>query len=279
MLVSRESRRMSAGLMILVFCLCSPAIQAQIVVAHRGASAVAPENTLSAFREAWALGADAVEGDFYLTRDSQIVCIHDKTTKRTAEKELDVAGSSLAELRRLDVGSWKGSRFKGEQIPTLQEVLATVPPEKHLFLEIKCGPEIVPRLKEILQHGPLPTEQVVIISFSEQVVTAVKRAMPRMTVQWLVGFEQEKGTGRWSPTFAQIAAKVPDLGVDGIDCQGRREVVNSDFARRARDVGLELHVWTIDDADSVRYYQRLGVDSITTNRPRLVRQAMANATN
>ena len=77
------------------------------IVAHRGASLDAPENTLAAFRLAWSQGADAIEGDFRLTKDGRIACLHDDTTQRTAGLDLTVADSTLAELRELDVGSWK----------------------------------------------------------------------------------------------------------------------------------------------------------------------------
>ncbi|MCB9949963.1 MAG: hypothetical protein H6824_03175 [Planctomycetaceae bacterium] len=101
----------------------------QFIVAHRGASYDAPENTLPAFKLAWEKGADAIEGDFYLTKDQQIVCIHDKDTKRTGKNQpvLTVAESTLAELRKVDVGSWKDAKYKETFIPTIQEVLATVP--------------------------------------------------------------------------------------------------------------------------------------------------------
>src|SRR5689334_354029 len=112
-------------------------VQAQLVVAHRGASHEAPENTLAAFRLAWEQGADAIEGDFYLTRDREIVCIHDDNTKRTSGEDLSVAASTLAQLRRLDVGRWKDPKWKGERIPTLTEVLATIPAGKRIFIEIK----------------------------------------------------------------------------------------------------------------------------------------------
>ena len=88
------------------------------VVAHRGASHDAPENTLAAFELAWQQGADAIEGDFFLTKDGKIVCTHDKVTGRlNAEKrKLHVAKSTLAELQALDVGSWKGKTWKGERL-------------------------------------------------------------------------------------------------------------------------------------------------------------------
>ena len=115
-----------------------------LVVAHRGASHDAPENTLPAFELAWTQGADAIEGDFLLTKDNRIVCIHDGSTKRLTDRNLVVRGSTLKELRELDVGYWKHEKFKGTKIPTIAEVFATIPKGMKIFVEVKCGKEIIP---------------------------------------------------------------------------------------------------------------------------------------
>ena len=102
------------------------------IVAHRGASADAPENTLAAIQLAWQQGADAAEIDVRLTVDGQLVAIHDETTLRTGSTDWKVKDHTLAELKTLDVGLWKSQQFVGEQIPTLAEVLDIVPPGKRL---------------------------------------------------------------------------------------------------------------------------------------------------
>src|SRR5450631_4721748 len=107
------------------------------IVAHRGASADAPENTLAAFRLAWEQGADGIEGDFRLTAEGRIVCIHDEDTVRVAGSRHVVADASYNDLRALDVGSWKGKQWRSERIPLLEEVLADVPDGKQAFLELK----------------------------------------------------------------------------------------------------------------------------------------------
>ncbi|NIL97886.1 MAG: hypothetical protein GTO53_09115, partial [Planctomycetales bacterium] len=124
-----------------------------LIVAHRGASGDAPENTIEAFQLAWQQGADAIEGDFHLSQDGQVVCIHDKDTQRTAGQALIVAESSLEDLRKLDVGSFFGPRYSGARIPTLAEVLATVPQGKKIYLDIKCGAAIVPPMLEQLKRA------------------------------------------------------------------------------------------------------------------------------
>ena len=101
-----------------------------LIIAHRGASADAPENTLAAFRLAWQQGADGIEGDFRLTSDGRIVCFHDDDTARVAGISLIVEETPLTKLRTLDVGAWKGKPWQGERIASLEEVLAEVPAGK-----------------------------------------------------------------------------------------------------------------------------------------------------
>ena len=243
------------------------------LVAHRGASHDAPENTLAAFRLAWEQGADAIEGDFHLTADGEIVCIHDGTTKKVAGRDLVVARSTLAELRELDVGSWKGERWKGERIPTLAEVLGTVPEGKRVLIEIKCGPEILPALEEALAASPRKPEETVIIAFDEEVIAGAKRAMPGRKALWLTSFEKEKETGRWTPSTDEVLSTLGRIGADGVDCKATVPVDRA-FAGALRARKKELHVWTVNDPGKARKMRELGVDSITTDRPGWLRKQL-----
>jgi glycerophosphoryl diester phosphodiesterase len=244
----------------------------QTIVAHRGASHDAPENTLAAFKLAWEKGADAIEGDFYLTKDGQIVCIHDETTRRTGSANLRVAHSTLNELRALEVGSWKDSRWKDERIPTLREVLATVPRGKRLLIEIKCGVEIVLPLKKVLMKSRLRRGQVAIIAFSADVIAACKRALPKIPAFWLTSFKKDS-SGAWQPSLASVLQTLGRIRADGLDCKAH-EVVDAAFVRQLRKRKLEFHVWTVDDPEVARRFKALGVDSITTNRPAFLREAL-----
>ncbi len=247
---------------------------AQLIIAHRGASAEAPENTLAAFKLAWKKGADGIEGDFYLSRDGQIVTIHDATTKRTANKNLVVADSTLAQLRKLDFGSWKSKEYAGERIPTLSEVLAIVPPGKKIFIEIKCGPEIVPELKNVLSTSKLNPSQTIVIAFDKKVIVAVKDQIPQIKAYWLTGFKRSKLTGKWHPTIATLMKTLKAIGADGLDTQNNMAIVNADFVKTLRAAELEFHVWTIDKPSEARYFQRLGADSLTTNHAKEIRQSL-----
>ena len=247
---------------------------AQRIVAHRGASFDAPENTLASFQLAWEQNADAIEGDFFLTKDQQIVCIHDEKTKRTSGEEHDVAKTTLEELRRLDVGRWKDPRFAGERIPTLSEVLATVPAGKMIYIEIKCGPEIVPYLIPVLKRSGLRPEQTIVISFNKQVIAETRRQIPEIEAYWLVGFRQNKETKAYEPAVDSIFETAAEIQTQGIDIQAHREIVNAEFVKRLRHHQLGFHVWTVNDPVDAVHFQQLGVESITTDRPAFLRREL-----
>lgn len=247
---------------------------AQDIVAHRGASGEAPENTLAAFRLAWKQGADAIEGDFFLTKDGRIVCIHDKDTERTAGRKLIVAESTLQELRQLEYGKWKHEKFEGEPIPTLEQVLDTVPEGKYILIEIKCGPEIVPVLKKILDETDLERDQLRIICFNDEVVAASKQAMPDIKTFWLTSFKQDKITGRWKPKMASILKTLKRTNADGLDCKGELKVLTPAFVKQLRDQDYEFHTWTINEPDHAMKLKALGVDSITTDYPAKIRKVI-----
>ncbi len=244
-----------------------------LIVAHRGASHDAPENTLAAFRLAWEQAADAIEGDFYLTKDRHIVCIHDATTKRTSGKDLKVADSTLEALRALDVGSWKDAKWAGEGIPTLEEVLACVPRGKKILMEVKCGPEIVPLLKEALAKVRLGSDQAIIIAFDPQVITEAKRQMPGIQALWLTGYKRNTESGQWKPGTTDILETLKRIGADGLDSEAHASVDGA-RARALRQAGYSLHVWTIDQPETAARFAKLSVVSITTNRPRWLRDEM-----
>ena len=250
--------------------------EAQFIVAHRGASYDAPENTLAAFRLAWERNADAIEGDFYLTSDQQIVCIHDKTTKRTApdQPELSVATSTLDELRAVDVGSWKNARFADERIPTLEEVLATVPDGKQIFVEIKCGAEILPVLGKQLAASKLSPEQITLICFNEAVVTEARKSMHQYQVNWLTGYRQKTETSPWTPSIESILRTLARTNATGLGSQGNLKVIDAKFVEKVRRAGFGFHVWTVNDPRAARTFRSLGAESITTDRPAFIRKAL-----
>jgi glycerophosphoryl diester phosphodiesterase len=254
--------------LILLSAFNGSAADAQIIVAHRGASHDAPENTLAAFNLAWEQGADGIEADFYLTADGRIICLHDKDTQRTAGVMHVVSETPFDVLRQLDVGAWKGDDFRGERMPTLEEIIATVPKGKKFVIELKTGPEIVEPLVAALKDAPLEREQILIIAFNAKTVAECKRRLPDVKVHWLVRYEQDKETGRWTPNRETVERTLKRSKADGLGTQGNPEHVDAEFLKELCEAGLcEWHAWTIDDPSVARFYQKLGAFGITTNRP------------
>jgi glycerophosphoryl diester phosphodiesterase len=261
--------------LILLSAISGSVADAQIIVAHRGASHDAPENTLAAFNLAWEQGADGVEADFYLTSDGKIICLHDKDTQRTAGVKHVVSETPFDVLRQLDVGSWKGEDFRGERMPTIEEVIATIPKGKKFVIELKTGPEIVTPLAAALKKSSLERNQILIIAFNAETVAECKRQMPAVKVHWLVRYEQDKKTCAWTPTRETVQTTLKRIKADGLGTQGNPEHVDAEFLQELCDAGLcEWHVWTLDDPSVARFYQKLGPFGITTNRPGWLREEL-----
>ena len=242
------------------------------IIAHRGASADVPENTLAAFDAAWHQGADGIEGDFRLTRDGMVACVHDRTMERTAGDPREVAQLSRQELLGLEVGSWKHDRFRGEPVPMIDEVFAAVPAGGLILVEVKSGPETVPALISALDASGIPEEQVTVICFKDQVLRRLKDERPDSRTYLLSSFKETDGT--WNPTVDALIDRALACGADGLGVHGNLEVVDKAFADRCREAGLELNVWTVDDLEDAHAFTRVGVTSITTNRPGLIRSGL-----
>lgn len=260
---------------ILLSALGGSVADAQLIIAHRGASHDAPENTLAAFNLAWEQGADGIEADFFLTSDGKIICLHDADTQRVAGVKHVVSETPFAVLRTLDVGAWKGDDFRGERMPTLEEIIATVPKGKKIVIELKTGPEIVAPLTAILKDAPLDRDQILLIAFDQETVAQCKRQMPEVKAHWLVRYAQDKATGAWTPTRETVEKGLRQSHADGLGTQGNLDHVDAEFLEELCDAGLcEWHVWTVDDPRVARMYQKLGAVGITTNRPGWMREQL-----
>src|SRR5438477_2926585 len=184
-----------------------------LIIAHRGASFDAPENTLGAFRLAFEQGADGIEADFFLTADGRIVAIHDPTTRRTcAGPDREVCRCTLAELQELDAGTWKDPMFAAEQIPTLEQVLELLPLGKVFLIEIKCGTEILAPLAEVLRRSTVTSEQLRIMSFDQEVMRQAKQLIPHIKAYWLVEYERRGHV--WEPSLDTILQTCHEIRAD-----------------------------------------------------------------
>ena len=245
---------------------CSKPVE---IIAHRGASYLAPENTMASVMLGWEQNAD-VEVDIHLSKDNRIVVIHDASTKHITGKDLQVRETTSEQLRGLDYGSFKGEKFAGEQIPFLDDVLKTIPPGRKLYVEIKCGKEILPVLNSLIMESG-KVSQIVIIGFDIEVVTSSKQLIDVPTY-WLRGTKKVKETEQWIPHDPELVQIVEDRGLDGLDVHYAG--VTKEFVDDARAAGQKLYVWTVDDPEEAIRLVRLGVTGITTNRPEWLRERL-----
>jgi glycerophosphoryl diester phosphodiesterase len=236
-----------------------------LIIAHRGESHDAPENTLAAVRLAWERGDDAAEIDVHLTKDGRIVVIHDDNTLRTAHRYGEVSKLTLEQLRQLDVGRFKGKRWAKEKIPMLEEVLDTVPAGKKLFIEIKVDAGILAELNRVLKRSSRSPDQVVLVGMDLHTMEILKKALPRYHVYWVCSMKDEKKLATKGNPGEGLIARAHQTGLDGLDIEASKKV-DEDFIARVKRAGMKLYVWTVDDPEEARRLFAGGVDGIATNR-------------
>lgn len=242
------------------------------VIAHRGASMHAPENTMPAFDLAWKQGADGVECDVRMTSDCQVVCLHDADTRRVAGPSLAVEVHTLEELRALDVGAWKGKEFIGTRIPLLSEVMAKVPPGKKLFIELKAGEEIIAPLFDVIAAASVDLKQIAVIVFDQGMVRALKARRPEIKVYWLIDVGSN-WLGRSKLKLADVLDTLVELDANGLGLRCHSGITR-EMVKAVLEADVSLNIWTVDNPVDARRYASFGVTSISTNCPRAILDAM-----
>jgi glycerophosphoryl diester phosphodiesterase len=237
------------------------------VIAHRGASHDLPEHTEAAYREAIAVGADALECDVRLTADRHLVCVHDRRVDRTSSGSGLVSTKTLAELQALDWGSWKPGGEPAEllTLDALLKLAAGAGRRIELAIETKhpnrYGGQVEERLAERLAAHDWagPASPVRVMSFSVLALRRMARLTPRLPLVYLME--------RVPPMYRD--GSLPEgVRIAGISVQILRE--QPDYVRRLVAAGATVHVWTVDDPDDVQRCLDAGVGAIITNRPREV---------
>lgn len=229
-----------------------------LIIAHRGASGDAPENTLAAFRLAMDQGADMIELDLHQSKDGVLVICHDLKLYRTARVKKTIKQLTLKELKRLDVGRWFHPRFSGETIPTLEEVLKLTENHIRLNIEIKQGspfyPGIEERLVELLESSRM-LESVQVSSFDDHALDTVRVLNPKVSI----GVLAERGD------IKQLIRKASDLSASSLNLYTR--LVTPALIQEAHRHKLQVYVYTINQVRLINYYLLMGVDGIFTNFP------------
>jgi glycerophosphoryl diester phosphodiesterase len=235
--------------------------------AHRGASYEAPANTLAAFLLAVELGADGIELDVHLSRDGEVVVVHDFTLEATTDGEGPVRNKTLAELKELDAGIWFDPAFAGQRIPTLQEVIDAVGDRLLLNIELKTtsirDDGLAAVVVRTIEENHL-LDRVVVSSFNPLAIRWIKRLNPWVPVGLLYAPDMPFLLRRpWLQRLLRPEALHPHY-----------TLVDGEYVRRARKQGCRVHVWTADDPGEMWQLMRMNVDLIITNRPDLLRQVL-----
>lgn len=232
------------------------------IIGHRGASYIAPENTVASANLAWKMGADAVECDIYLSADGKIMASHDANTRRMSGRNFVIKETSSEELRKLDVGGIKSEIYKGEKMPFLDELIKTVPQGKELVVEVKCGPEVIPGLKKTVSAASKEIK-FTFIAFDFSTISQVKNSFPVNPCYWLCSD---------NALFRKNIGQVKEAGLDGVSLSSI--IIDGKVAEKVKAEGLELFAWTVDDPAEAKRLVKLGVRGITSNRPDLIREQL-----
>ncbi len=250
--------------------------QNTLIVAHRGASYAAPENTLVAFQKAFEEEADFIEGDFWMTKDGHVVCIHDPNTRRVTNGTvaLDVRTATLDEIKKVDLGMGKGTALQGITIPTLEEVLQIIPKNKGLFLEIKdARPEFLPLVHNILKDFNFSPERLRLIAFDPDVVKKARDQFPNFKIYWLYNWYLVKETGNMSNTPDEILRVLQMLPCDGLNINPF-PWIDLQFVEHLRALNKDFCVYNVNTFEEALKLVTLGVDAIATNYPGKMRQQL-----
>jgi glycerophosphoryl diester phosphodiesterase len=237
-----------------------------LYVAHRGASYLAPENTLASIQLAWELGADAAECDVMLSADNRVLLFHDKNTKKLSGVSLQVKEATWDQLNSLVVIPRESNLpgYSGETIPLLEEVLATIPEDRMLVIEIKTGPEILPHLQDVIdQHWK--NGNLSFIAFDFETIRQTKELYPEIPCYYLSMFRADL-----NKHFDAIL----EVGLDGVDL--RHTIIDEKVMKRCQASGLEVWCWTVNDPKTAQKMKQLGVSAVTTDRPAWLRKSLEN---
>lgn len=243
------------------------------IAAHRGASLLWPENSLTAFRGSLTLGVDAIECDVHLSRDDHLVVIHDPTLDRTTTGSGVVADRNWAEIRSTRLRSGPGAEAIPEPPPSLDELLALVAGRATLLIEIKrprggSYPGIEEEVLRAVEDRGLG-DRVLVMSFDPETLRRMRRLEASIRLGGLVSRNSLRREGKG---LEDAIAQLKTLGATFLGLEAA--LVIADAVAAAHRAGLQVGAWTVNDADTLARFAALGVDLLITDRPDLAKQVV-----
>jgi glycerophosphoryl diester phosphodiesterase len=232
-----------------------------LIIGHRGASAVAPENTMAAFREAIEVGADGIEFDVRLTRDGVPVVIHDSTLRRTGGLNQRIADLTSHELSKVDVGSWFAPGFANETVPSLRELFTLFQSnDATLYLEMKCDSPA--------EHRPLAEACCRMINeyaFEERVVV---ECFQLAALEVLKEIDSDiKTAALFDRAFTEQSVITRATEIGAIAVALHHKLARKSLVEKSKQAGLHVAVWTVNDPAWIQRAREIGIDALITNDP------------
>jgi len=229
-----------------------------IIIGHRGAAGYAPENTLASMDLAYRQGCDGIEFDVQLTKDREVVVIHDWTVDRTTSGTGEVKNLTLQEIKELDAGNWFSPEFKGETVPTLKEVFRHFPKDLLLNMEIKI---------QGYDHRPIEREVFRVIEDCKRRENTLVSSFNNLRIK---KFMEISGGMDSAMMFEGYLAELPETEYDGKHIKSfhpSKDYIDKDLVAAAKKRGLAVYSWTVNDLKHATRLQAIGVDGIITNYP------------
>lgn len=233
-------------------------------VGHRGASYLAPENTLASLQLAWELGAPAAECDIMLTADKQVILFHDKNGKRLTGHDFDVKQVDYKDIRSYEIFLRETNleKYSGETIPLLADVLDVLPEDKMLVIEIKTGPEILPFMQKVIESH-WKRGEIAFIAFDLETILQTKARYPEIPCYYLSAFRSN---------LRKNHSVISESNLDGVNL--RHGIINRKLVKKYNNMGMDVWCWTVNDPGDAKKVIEAGVSAITTDRPAWLKEQM-----
>lgn len=234
--------------------------QKTLVIAHRGASGSAPENTIPSFRKALEMGVDFIELDIHLSKDGELIVMHDETVSRTTNGKGKIKNLTLSQIKGLDAGSWFSGEYKGLVVPTLDEVFQLVSGKTKLLIEVKGTSVKSKGIEKILIdkiYRYNAKKWCVVQSFDEKILEKIREVDPSVSLHRLIS----------GPIVFQ--SKKTD---DFLALNPHYRFATKRKIEKLHSKNLKIFVWTVNDVEKMKKLIAMGVDGIITNFPEKLKQ-------
>ena len=227
-----------------------------LLIAHRGASGYAPENTIGAFKKAIEMGAKAIEFDVQVTKDNQVVVIHDFTLERTTTGKGYVMDKTLEEIKSYDAGSWFSNEFKGEKVPTLSEVIDIIPEDVIMNVEIK---------KAVFEKRNVEEYVVEVLKEKNRINNSIISAFDHFILERIMKKDIIKTGTLLDNAMINTVDYLETRGLKSYSINQAKEFVSEELVKEAHDNELKVYSYTVNDVVTAKLFERMGVDGIFTN--------------